>query len=129
MSDRLSAREAQVLTFIRAHARQFGRAPYQHEIARHLGLRSCTYVQRILAKMIAKGVIAKASRQKAWALMPGTQLEAQEDRHRVLRLLPPDTRSVVEAYARAEGASVETIIAEWVSERAQHERDAKARAA
>jgi SOS-response transcriptional repressor LexA len=128
MTERLSKREVEVLNFIRIHGEKFGRAPYQYEIAASLGLRSCTYVQRILVAMIRKGVITKTTRQKAWAILPGTKFEAQ-DRNRVLKLLPPDTLAVVEAYARAEGASVETIIAEWVNERAIHESQAKARAA
>jgi SOS-response transcriptional repressor LexA len=129
MTERLAKREVQILAFIRRHSSQFGRAPYQHEIAASLGLKSCSYVQRVLQKMITKGVIVKANRAKAWTLLPGTQIADTEGRDRVLKLLAPDTRSIVESYARAEGASVETIIAEWVGERARHEAEAKARAA
>lgn len=47
----------------------------------------------------------------------------------ILRLLAPDAREVVKAYATAEGVTPELLVAQWINERAHFEAEAKARVA
>jgi len=49
--------------------------------------------------------------------------------YKILYSLPPDVRSIIEGVAKADQASPHVIIREWISERAQHEAAARARAA
>jgi hypothetical protein len=54
-----SAREQQVLEYICRYVEQFGRAPYQWQIAAHLKTDSRGFVCRMLDNMQRKGLIAR----------------------------------------------------------------------
>lgn len=54
---KLTPRESQVLSFVAHHIDVAGYAPYQHQIAAKLGLKSRTYVQRVLKRLEAKGLL------------------------------------------------------------------------
>lgn len=52
---KLTPRESQVLSFVSTYIENCDRAPKQDQIAGALGLRSRTYVQRVLGRLEAKG--------------------------------------------------------------------------
>lgn len=54
-----SKREQQALVYIQRHIAEFGRAPYQWQIAAHLKTDSRGFVCRMLDSMQRKGLIAK----------------------------------------------------------------------
>lgn len=54
---KLSLRESQVLSFVARYIGETGRAPYQDQIAARFGLKSRTYVQRVLKRLEAKGLL------------------------------------------------------------------------
>jgi repressor LexA len=54
---RLTPRESQVLSFVAHYINETDRAPMQDQIAHRLGLKSRTYVQRILKRLEAKGLL------------------------------------------------------------------------
>jgi SOS-response transcriptional repressor LexA len=54
---KLSPRESQVLSFVALHIETFGYAPYQDQIAGRFKLKSRTYVQRVLKRLEAKGLV------------------------------------------------------------------------
>ncbi|WLA80345.1 hypothetical protein QIH87_50155 (plasmid) [Bradyrhizobium elkanii] len=57
---KLTPRESQVLSFVSTYIETCDRAPKQDQIAGALGLRSRTYVQRVLGRLEAKGRIRLA---------------------------------------------------------------------
>ena len=54
---RLTPRESQILSFVAHYIIETGRAPYQDQIAARFGLKSRTYVQRVLKRLEAKGML------------------------------------------------------------------------
>jgi SOS-response transcriptional repressor LexA len=54
---KLSLRESQVLSFVALYIDICGKPPYQDQIASRLGLKSRTYVQRVLKRLEAKGLV------------------------------------------------------------------------
>ena len=56
---RPSCREEQALQYIQRHINEFGRAPYQWQIAAHLKTDSRGFVCRMLDNMQRKGMIAR----------------------------------------------------------------------
>jgi hypothetical protein len=45
--------------------------------------------------------------------------------NKLLEILPPDIREIVQAFAKAEGVSISVLIAQWVGERATYEAEVK----
>jgi SOS-response transcriptional repressor LexA len=54
---RLTPRESQILSFVAHYIGETGRAPFQDQIAARFGLRSRTYVQKVLKRLEAKGLL------------------------------------------------------------------------
>lgn len=54
---KLTPRESQVLSFVAHYIEHTDRAPYQDQIAHRFNLRSRTYVQRVLKRLEAKGLV------------------------------------------------------------------------
>jgi repressor LexA len=54
---RLTPRESQILSFVALYIGETGRAPYQDQIAARFGLKSRTYVQKVLKRLEAKGLL------------------------------------------------------------------------
>jgi SOS-response transcriptional repressor LexA len=54
-----SRREQQAMEYIRRYVEEFGRAPYQWQIAAHLKTDSRGFVCRMLDNMQRKGLIAR----------------------------------------------------------------------
>jgi SOS-response transcriptional repressor LexA len=54
-----SRREEQALRFIKRHTEEFGRSPYQFQIAAHLKQNSRGFVCRMLDNMERKGLITR----------------------------------------------------------------------
>lgn len=120
---RMSYREAQILRFVRSHVRDFGRAPYQHEIAAHLRIKARSHVGRMLAKMVEKGVVIRDKHQKGWIRLPD-----QEEVPALFKKLPREVSSVIETMARMEKATIASIMTDWLIERAALETKRKAAA-
>lgn len=53
----LTPRESQVLSFVAHYISHTARAPSQDQIASRFNLRSRTYIQRILKRLEAKGLV------------------------------------------------------------------------
>ncbi len=56
---KLTPRESQILSFISLSIEILGHSPTQSEIARRLGSRSRTYIQRVIKRLEAKGLITR----------------------------------------------------------------------
>lgn len=54
-----SLREQQALRFIKRHTEEFGRAPYQSQIAAHLKANSRGFICRMLDNLERKGLIVR----------------------------------------------------------------------
>lgn len=54
---KLTPRESQILSFVAHYINEVGRAPYQDQIAARFGLKSRTYVQRVLKQLEGKGLL------------------------------------------------------------------------
>ena len=54
---KLTPREYQVLSFVAHYIELTDRAPYQEQIAHRFNLKSRTYVQRVLKRLEAKGLV------------------------------------------------------------------------
>lgn len=54
---KLTPRESQILSFVAHYINEVGRAPYQDQIAARFGLKSRTYVQRVLKRLEGKGLL------------------------------------------------------------------------
>lgn len=53
----LTPRESQILSFVALHIEMFDRAPLHCQIVGRFKLRSRTYVQRVLKRLEAKGLV------------------------------------------------------------------------
>lgn len=54
---KLTPRETQILSFVAHYIEHTDRAPLRDQIAHRFGLKSRTYVQRVLERLEAKGLI------------------------------------------------------------------------
>jgi len=54
---KLSPRESQILSFVALHIETYDYAPYQDQIACRFGMKSRTYIQRVLKRLEAKGLV------------------------------------------------------------------------
>lgn len=116
---RLSLRETQTLAIIRRFIGRTGTAPFQNEIASELGISSRGYVQRLLISLESKGHI-KRTPFKISGIVLTTPVPVRPP------FIAEDVWSVVKGYAASQHVKPETIIAEWVRERAEHEARAAA---
>lgn len=55
----MSPRQQQALLYIKRHSEEFGRAPYQWQIAAHLKVNSRGYLCRMLDRMQKQGLIRR----------------------------------------------------------------------
>lgn len=78
------------------------------------------------------GEILKRDRSTVEYWFNPISTEKKRERKRVYKILyslEPDVREVVDQFAQAENVSPQTIVREWIAERARHEAATKARAA
>lgn len=54
---KLTPRESQILSYVSLFVDMYGYSPYQDQIAHRFKLRSRTYVQRVLKRLEAKGLL------------------------------------------------------------------------
>ena len=54
---KLTPRESQILSFVSQYINEVGRAPFQDQIATRFGMKSRGYVQRVLKRLEAKGLL------------------------------------------------------------------------
>lgn len=54
---KLTPRESQVLSFVAHYIEHTDRPPYQEQIASRFNLKSRTYIQRVLKRLEAKGLL------------------------------------------------------------------------
>lgn len=54
---KLTPRESQVLSYLALFIETYGYAPYQDQISLRFGLRSRTYIQRVLKRLEGKGLL------------------------------------------------------------------------
>jgi len=71
-----SQREQQALRYIERHISEFGRAPYQWQIAAHLKTDSRGFVCRMLDNMQRKGLIGRTYGARRSILVKGGNVEA-----------------------------------------------------
>jgi SOS-response transcriptional repressor LexA len=115
----LTRRETETLAFIKRFIARTGAAPFQKEIASELGISSRGFILRILVSLELKGFIKRTPYK-----ISGIALSIPEPVRP--QFIAEDVWSVVKGYAESHCVKPETIIAEWVRERAEHEARAVA---
>lgn len=112
--------ERKCLSFLRLQIQQTGDAPSFREIADHLSIRGLSRVHRLLTGLEKSGAIRRDFRKRR-----AIEIVDQSEISAALNILAPDVRAVVMGVAKAENTPPEIIMAEWIRERAEHERYAE----